>query len=88
MVDTATIYDNEKEIGAIIPKDLFVTTKLWRSHQVHHLSVSMCSINSGKRDRDHKAVECIGEEAGEEDRPVATSLAWPRKESIQGISGE
>ncbi|PRP78346.1 multi-sensor hybrid histidine kinase [Planoprotostelium fungivorum] len=33
MVDTATIYDNEKEIGPIIPKDLFVTTKLWRSHQ-------------------------------------------------------
>eukprot|EP01111_Echinosteliopsis_oligospora_P007145 TRINITY_DN21804_c0_g1_i1.p1 TRINITY_DN21804_c0_g1~~TRINITY_DN21804_c0_g1_i1.p1 ORF type:complete len:337 (-),score=61.93 TRINITY_DN21804_c0_g1_i1:49-1059(-) len=37
MIDTATIYDNEKEIGQILSsfkrESLFITTKLWRSHQ-------------------------------------------------------
>jgi aryl-alcohol dehydrogenase-like predicted oxidoreductase len=38
MLDTAQVYDNEKQIGASIASlpfvnDLFITTKLWRSNQ-------------------------------------------------------
>ncbi|KAI8997975.1 aldo/keto reductase, partial [Gaertneriomyces semiglobifer] len=36
MLDTASVYDNEKEIGQLLsqrPEAPFVVTKLWRSHQ-------------------------------------------------------
>ncbi|KNC98398.1 uncharacterized protein SPPG_06103 [Spizellomyces punctatus DAOM BR117] len=33
MLDTASVYDNEKEIGQTLQTNVFITTKLWRSHQ-------------------------------------------------------
>ena len=38
MLDTAQIYDNEKQIGECVSSfpfsgEVFITTKLWRSHQ-------------------------------------------------------
>jgi diketogulonate reductase-like aldo/keto reductase len=57
MLDTAQVYDNEKQIGECLStlpysSEVFVTTKLWRSHQgvVHKLLVLVVIIFTGSKE--------------------------------------